>query len=412
MNPKNNAISKRHRLSTLSMAVFATMLLAACGAGDKPGDKTPVEAKPAATAASTGKGESHGDADGLKLSAEDVQRAGIKLEELKLQALADAVTVTATIRPNQDRMARIAPRVEGRVSSVQVSLGDTVRAGQTLAVLDSLAVGEASTALIQAQSADRVAESDFKRAAALNAEEIIPQKEYLRAKSEHEKAEAALRAAEDRLQLLGVSPKQVTGRVVSTFPVSAPFAGTVIEKKVTVGSLASPAEPILVVADLSKVWIEANLTETMLAKVRVGAGASVTLDAYPGEQFHGRVTYVASLLDKDSRTVQARIEVENKDGRLKPEMFASATISSTPAAGAEKREALSVPDAAIVLMQGQPTVFVFEHGGYEQRAILPGEKLSGRTVVKSGLAVGEQVVIAGSYALKARLLKSQIGDEH
>ena len=119
------------------MAVFATMLLAACGAGDKPGDKTPVEAKPAATAASTGKGESHGDADGLKLSAEDVQRAGIKLEELKLQALADAVTVTATIRPNQDRMARIAPRVEGRVSSVQVSLGDTVRAGQTLAVLDS-----------------------------------------------------------------------------------------------------------------------------------------------------------------------------------------------------------------------------------------------------------------------------------
>lgn len=412
MNLKNNAISKRHSLSTLAIAVFATMLLVACGAEDKAGDKTPAETKPAAAASSADKGESRGGADGLKLSAEDVARAGIKLEELKLQALADTVTVTATIRPNQDRMARIAPRVEGRVSSVQVSLGDAVRAGQTLAVLDSLAVGEASTALIQAQSADRVAESDFKRAAALNAEEIIPQKEYLRAKSEHEKAEAALRAAEDRLQLLGVSSKQVTGRVVSTFPVSAPFAGTVIEKKVTVGSLASPAEPILVVADLSKVWIEANLTETMLAKVRVGAGASVTLDAYPGEQFHGRVTYVASLLDKDSRTVQARIEVENKDGRLKPEMFASATISSTPAAGVEKREALSVPDAAIVLMQGLPTVFVFEHGGYEQRAILPGEKLSGRTVVKSGLAVGEQVVVAGSYALKARLLKSQIGDEH
>lgn len=397
--------SRRWLSAAISVAVLA--LLGACGASDKPTAGTP-----AAQQKSEAKDGEHADKDGLKLSAEEAQRAGITLEELKTQVLADTITVTATIRPNQDRIARIAPRVEGRVASVLAGLGDTVRIGQTLATLDSLVVGEASSALIQAQSADRVAEADFKRAAALNAEEIIPQREYLRAKSEHEKAEATLRAAEDRLRLLGVSPKQVAGRVESTFPVSAPFAGTVIEKKATVGVLSNPSEPLFVVADLSKVWIEANLGEAMLAKVRVGARATVTLDAYPGERFEGRVTYVAGVLDKDSRTIPARIEVDNKDRRLKPEMFATATIESAGVAAAQKPQALTVPDTAIVLMQGQPTVFVFEHGGYAQRAIEPGEKLSGRTVVKSGLAAGEQVVSAGTYALKARVLKSQIGDEH
>lgn len=400
MTRPNFYITLRRQFVALAAAA-SLALLGACGGGDKPAAEPKPEAK-----------SEHDDKDGLKLSAEEVQRAGIKLEALEARALIDTVTVTATIRPNQDRIVRIAPRVEGRVATVMVGLGDKVRAGQTLATLDSLAVGEASSALIQAQSADRVADADFQRAAALNAEEIIPRKEYLRAKSEHEKAEAALRAAEDRLHLLGVSPKQVAGRIASTFPVSTPFAGTVIEKKAIVGGLSSPSEPLFVVADLSKVWVEANLTEPMLAKVRIGAAATVTLDAFPGERFEGRVTYVASVLDKDTRTAGARIVLDNKDGRLKPEMFASATIASVAPEGAAKREVLTVPDEAIVLMQGQPTVFVFEHGGYEQRTIEPGEKASGRTVVKSGLAAGEQVVSAGTYALKARVLKSQISDAH
>ncbi|WP_343252100.1 efflux RND transporter periplasmic adaptor subunit [Methylibium sp. T29] len=269
-----------------------------------------------------------------------------------------------------------------------------------------MAIGEAQSALQQALSSQRVAQSDFKRAETLSAEEIIPQREFLRAKSELEKASSSLRAAEDRLRLLGASVKSGTG--ASTFPLSTPLTGTVIQKTAIVGELGTPAAPLFTVADLSRVWIEANLTEDALSKVHVGAQASVKVAAYPSEQFKGRVTYVASLLDKDSRTVPARIEVDNKDGRLKPEMFASATIDTNGA----KREALSVPDAAILLLQGQPTIFVAKGEGFESRAIEPGEKLSGRTVIKSGVAAGEKVVTAGAYALKARLLKSQIGDEH
>lgn len=390
---------------TLLTAIALASTLVACGKSDK---AAPVKEASSAAAEEKGepKKEEGKEGGGLKLSAQEVQRAGIKLEALASQVFADSITVTATIRPNQDRIARVAPRVEGRIISVAANLGDAVKAGQSLAVLDSLAMGEAQSALQQALSSQRIAQSDFKRAESLSAEEIIPQREFLRTRSELEKASAGLRAAEDRLRLLGASGKSNTG--ASTFPLSTPLAGTVIQKTAIVGELGTPAAPLFTVADLSRVWIEANITEDALSKVRVGADATVKVAAYPGEQFKGRVTYVASLLDKDSRTVPARIEVENKDGRLKPEMFATATIDTNGA----KREALSVPDAAIVLLQGQPTIFVAKGEGFESRVIETGEKLSGRTVIKSGVAAGETVVTAGAYALKARMLKSQIGDEH
>ena len=114
------------------------------------------------------------------------------------------------------------------------------------------------------------------------------------------------------------------------------------------------------------------------------------------------------MLDKDTRTIAARIEVANADGRLKPEMFATATIE----AGSDKRDVISLPDAAVVLLEGQPTVFVYEQGAYEARQVEPGERIGGRTVLKSGVKAGDRVVTSGAYALKARKLKSQLGHGH
>ena len=396
---KHQALS----LSCAALALTTLLALSGCG-GSQPAGEAKAAEKPAA------KATEH--ADGLKLSDDEAKRAGIQLETLAAKPQADSITVTATIRANQDRMARVAPRVEGRVTAVSAKLGDAVRAGQALATLDSLVIGEAATAWAHAQSALRIADADYKRAEALNADEIIPKKEFLKVQSEREMAAASLRAAEDRLRLLGVSAPRNAERVASTFTVTAPFAGTVIEKTATLGQLANPNEPLFVIADLSRVWIEADLTEALLAKVRPGATTTVTVTAYPGERFSGKLTYVAAVLDKDKRTVPARIEVDNKDGRLKPEMFASATINASGASAKASAQVLTVPDDAIVLMQGLPTVFVLEHGGYEARAIDPGAKSGGRTVVKSGLAAGDQVVASGAYALKARVLKSQISDEH
>ena len=392
MNTPKFKTSVSRRVLGISSVLAVLLALGGCG------DKAAKGEKPVQQEAKEEKG--------LKLTAEEQALAGIKFEEVSSRTFEDSVSVTATIRPNQDRIAKIAPRVEGRIVSVSANLGDNVRAGQSLAIMDSLAIGEAQSALLRAQSSERVAQADFKRAESLSAEEIIPQKELLRSRGELERASAESRAASDRLRLLGGSAS-ASGRAQSTFALTAPFAGTVIQKKATIGELGSPAEAVFTIADLSKVWIEANLTDELLSKVKTGAAATVTVGAYPGERFSGRVAYIANVLDKDSRTIAARIEVPNKDGRLKPEMFATANIAT-----GGQLEAISVPDAAILLLQGQPTVFVSEEGGFQPRAVETGEKLQGRTVIKSGLKPKDQVVAAGAYALKARMLKSQIGDAH
>jgi cobalt-zinc-cadmium efflux system membrane fusion protein len=387
------------RRSALAVAVASATLLVACGKHDQ-GAESDKHAEHA------GEKKEGGHSEELVLTTEEAGRAGVKIEEIKPQAIGDVVVVTATIQPDADRLAHVAPRIEGRITSAPAKLGDRVRVGQTLASLDSVDVGEAHAAWVQAQSELRIAEADFKRAEALNAEEIIARKDFLRAQSDRDKAAATLRAAADKLRLLGGNG--TAGGSVSGFAVTAPFAGTVIEKKATLGELGRPGESLFTIADLSRVWIQADLPEAALAKVRIGANAKVSVSAYPGETFSGRVDHLGAMLSKETRTVAARIVVPNTDGRLKPEMFATATIEIA----GDKRELLSLPDAAIVLMQGQPTVFVYEQGAYEMRPIEPGERSGGRTVVKGGLKSGQQVVTAGAYALKARKLKSQLGHGH
>jgi len=352
--------------------------------------------------------EEHAEGRELTLTSEEAARAGIKTEAIRPQKVAATISVTATIQADQDRIARVAPRTEARITAAPARLGDRVRPGQVLASLDSVAVGEAYADLVQAQSELRIAEAGLQRAESLVKDEIIPRKDYLKAQADREKAGSSVRAASDKLRMLGGNPAGGGGRGVSGFAVTAPFAGTVIEKKATLGDLANPSEPLFTVADLSRVWIMADLPESALAQVQVGAPARVTVSSYPTETFAGRVGHISAVLNKETRTVAARIEVPNADGRLKPEMFATATIEI----GSDGRELLSVPDPAVVLMQGQPTVFVLEQGAYVARVVQPGERTGGRTAITAGLQAGEQVVTAGAYELKARKQKSQLGHGH
>lgn len=408
---KNSHSQQKHRLTRLASLILAgslsATLLAGCGdkqAADKearPSEKTESE-NPGAPKSLQEKPEEPGAEKLLALSAEEVQTAGIKIAQLELREKTEQVIVTATIQANQDKLAHVGPRVPGRIVKVFASLGDRVKHGQSLAMLDSIDLGEARSAYQQAASEAALAGANFDRAERLSQDNIIPEKDYLRARAESDKASAALRAAGEKLRMMGGSPKRQSG---SVFPLTAPFTGTVIEKKAVLGELAQPDASLFTVADLSTLWIESDLFEKDLGKFKLGAPATVTLAAYPGEVFHGRLTYISSTMDKETRTVKARVEVPNPDGRLKPEMFARVAISTGASA-----KALLVPEEAVLLVQGQPTVFVAEHGGFEPRAVEVGERITGYAVLKSGVAVGERVVVSGAYALKARLLKSQIGD--
>ena len=410
------------------MSKHAAVILIACGAlalsaCERFGDSQQAESRKAEAAKGASRKDEHGhekseaeahaqekgkEEGGLKLSNEQIEAAGIKVVPMEEQEVREQVSVTATIHANMDRLARVAPRVPGRIVRVQANLGDRVAAGQVLAQLDSPEIGEALSSYWQAQTEHKLAQSSFERAERLYSEQIVPQKEFLRAQGELEKAATALRVAREKLRLLGISPGPAHGKDASSvFAVTAPFSGTIIDKAAVLGEISQPDKPLFTVADLSTVWIEGQVFEKDLAKIQVGATAEVSVTAFPGEVFKGKVAYLSSVMDKETRTLKARIDVPNNDRRLLPEMFATAAIQT-----ARGGQAILVPEGAIVLVQGVPTVFVEDAHGFEPRPIDPGEKLNGRVVVKNGIKPGELVVVAGTYALKARMLKSQIGEGH
>lgn len=340
----------------------------------------------------------------LKLSDAEINQAGIKVEQIAEESVQDAVTLTATIQPNQDRMAHVAARVPGRIVKVNATLGQRVTRGQPLAVLDSIEVGEARSVHRQARSEVSLAQADFDRYERLYKEQIVPQKEWLRARSQLEKSQSALRAASEKLQMLGTSTADAQS---STFPVSAPFAGIVIDKKAVLGELAEPKDMLFAVADLSTVWIEANLFERDLGRVKLGSDAIVTVSAYPNETFRGKLKYISNTMDKETRTARARIEVPNPGEKLKLEMFATAVLQTETTT-----KALIVPSDAVVIIDNRPSVYVEHTGGFEARGVELGDKLRGRVVLKSGVKPGDLVVVGGAYELKARQLKSQLGSGH
>ncbi len=397
--------------------LFAAILVAGLtvsGCSKTESGSTTEKSTKEASHGAPGKDEKHtgkegGEAGIIKLTPEEMQTAGITVATVDLQTITEQLTLTATIRANQDRIAHVAPRVPGRLIKVSGNLGDTVKSGQTIALIDSIELGEAHSVYLQSKSQHDVARVDFDRADKLRKDEIIPEKDYLRARSEYEKAKAALQAASDKLRLLGVAQYSSNNpsSAFSVYPLTAPFSGTIIEKKAVLGELAKTDDSLFTVADLSTVWIEANLFEQDLAKIRRGATAKISVAAYPGETFEGRLTYISSTLDKETRTVQARIEVQNPEGRLKPEMFATASVNT---GGSSK--GLSLPQDAVLLMQGQPTIFVEEHGGFEPRPVESAQGNSRQVLIKAGLKPGERVVVTGAYAIKARLLKSQLGEGH
>jgi cobalt-zinc-cadmium efflux system membrane fusion protein len=347
-------------------------------------------------------GEDPGDNGAIRLTEAEVEEAGILTEELKPQQMADELALTANITADQNRMAHVAPRVEGLLIGIAANLGDKVEKGQKLAVIDSIPMGEAQAEYRRTASELRLARTNFERAERLFSQKVTPQRQWQEARSAMERAQASFRAASDRLEMLGGLPD--TGK--PHFTLAAPFAGTVIEKGAVLGELAKTDKSLFTIADLSTVWIEADVLEKDVGKLAAGARATVTLPAYPGEVFTGEVTYVSSVLDRKTRTVKARVEAPNPEGKLRIDMYATVVVETRRSID----RLLSLPQSAVLLVQGRPTAYVLTRRGFEPRPVKTGETMKGRVVIASGLAEGEKVVTAGAFALKARQLKSTLGE--
>jgi cobalt-zinc-cadmium efflux system membrane fusion protein len=347
----------------------------------------------------------------VRLKPEIRQDYGVVVETAKKVTLGGLIAATGKVESNADRTAHVSPRIPGKIVRVGASLGDTVVAGQVLARLDSVELGEALSEYHKARSRVGLARGNMGRIRTLVEKKIAARKEILQAETEYQTAMSELHADEERLRLYGLSPSEFeehTEKKRVLLPVHSPIAGVVTQKHTTVGELADPSKNLFTVADLSSVWVLVDINEKDLAKIEKGRPAAVKVGAFPDSVFRGKVTYIADLVDEATRTVKARIEVPNPGRRLKPEMFAAVEVAIPPSGP----PVLAVPEEAIIELEGKKVLFITgDDAEFIPREVATGAKGGGWVEVTAGLKEGERFAAKGGFLLKSELKKGELGEE-
>ena len=328
----------------------------------------------------------------VTLSPEAAAAAGIRTEPAAKRLLALRIAAAGEIEWNARRVVHLTARTPGRLERVLVVRGDRVREGQLLAELYS-----PDYLTLQAEYVQAAAR--LKRHAGDPAEEGA--------------ARAFLAGARDRLRLLGVTDAEVETLGATSSPrpllaVRAPLAGTVLEANVVAGDAAELGTSLFRLADPASLWACLHIQERDLAAVKTGAEVVLRTQAYPGEDFRGRLVLVGDVVESGTRTVEGRVEIGSGNGRLKPGMFVETTIAS-----AGERPALVVPETALQDDAGKPIVFVLTgERTFTRREVRIGARSGGAVEILEGLAEGEAVVTSGSFLLKSEIRKGSLEDEH
>ena len=356
----------------------------------------------------------------VELSVEATARAGIKLAPVEERALSGELSTTGEVDYDQNLLAQVSTRLAGRVERATAELGQSVRAGQTLATIDSLDMGKAKAEFLQAKTRLELADKNRVREETLFEKKVSSEQSMLTARSAFEESRAGYEAAKEALRLYGLSNAEVDAvrygdSRSAIFAVRAPFDGKVVEKHLTRGELVTPEKSLFTIADLRREWVWIDVYEQDLARVHPGDIAEVRVDAFPDRTYRGVVSYVRDEVDKESRTVRARIDVDNADGALRPRMFAKVQLTDPHAAGGAKSAplVLVVPDAAVQRDGDAFLVFVLagENNRYQRRVVAIGRRAGGNVEIRSGVAKGEKVVTEGSFVLKAQASKDRFGGE-
>lgn len=360
------------------------------------------------------------------------KNAGIETAPATTGLLSGALDVTGIIAADEARVAHLRPLAKGVIEKIDVSLGSRVTAGQPLLTYDNVELGQLvgeylteQSALRQAQTNREVKRTAQGRAEALITIEAIAQQELDLRRAEFRNAEAAVASAEARvsrveeqLHRFGLSDQDLAGlrpnaneaphRAASHSILRSPFAGVVTKFDVAVGEVVESDKELFTVADLSTVWVLADVYEKDVARVKREGSVAVKVDAYPDRMFSGRVTHVSDIIDPATRAAKVRCVVDNRDGALKLDMFAKVTLGT-----AEERRAVTVPVDAIQHVDNQPVVFVRQsETRFERRDVQVGRRVGDQVEILAGVSDGDRVVATGSFYLKTALLRERIGDEH
>ncbi len=323
----------------------------------------------------------------------------------------ESTAILGELRPNENAYAEIGAPVASRIVKVNVSPGQTVSTGQVLAVLQNSDVGKARSETISAQARLELANRTLERKRRLGSEHIVAQREIQEAEANVESATADLRASKATLRSLGLSGTDAEHLTDDpSFSLRSPIGGTVIDRDAVQGQLAEPSKPLFRVGNLGRLWLTVHAFERDAVRVKTGSNARVAFAALPGRTFTGKITLVGRQVESDSRTVPVRIEIDNRDGILRPGMSATAWLT----VGQQTGDVLAVPAASLQRLQERWIVFIPKSDTeFEMREVGRGRDLGGEVEILSGLKSGETVVVDGAFLLKAQAERSSgEGEEH
>jgi cobalt-zinc-cadmium efflux system membrane fusion protein len=313
--------------------------------------------------------------------------------------LTRTLRLTGNVAYNAFATTPVITQIGGPVSRILVLPGQHVNQGQHMLDLSSPDYSQLLDAYLKAADSYRLADKSYARAKDLYAHHANAEKDVEQAESDRTQAQADLNAAEQGMKILGIKNPSALANAPSSalIPVLAPISGEVVERLVSPGQVVQAgATQAFTISDLKTVWILANVYQGDLANIRPGQDVVVTTDAYP-DIFHGRISYVSPSVDPNTRTLQARIVVDNPGEKLKKDMYCTVTVTA-----GSMSNAVAVPDTAILRDDNnQPFVYVATGSNqFGRRDVVAGNSQSGQTQILKGISMGERVVGDGSLFLQ------------
>ncbi len=327
------------------------------------------------------------------------QMSHVQVVTVTPTTLKRTLRLTGSVAYNAFNTTPVITQVGGPVSRILVVPGEHVRAGQPMLDVSSPDYSQLLSAYLKAADAFRLTQKNYTRAQELYQHHAIAERDLEQAESDHNQAQADLNAAEQGMKILGIKNPEDLMKTPSSaqIPVLAPISGEVVERLVAPGQVVQAGQTqAFTLSDLSTVWVLANVYQTDLAYVQSGEDVIVQTDAYPGS-FHGRISYVSPALDPNTRTLQARIVVDNPGEKLKRDMYCTVSVAAGSLANV-----VAVPDSS-VLRDDNNQPFVYTASGTNQfgrRDVELGASQNGQVQILKGVSVGDRVVGDGSLFLQ------------
>jgi cobalt-zinc-cadmium efflux system membrane fusion protein len=354
----------------------------------------------------------HSDEKIIRLSDEAIKEEGIEVSPAGPGTLQISVSLPGEVAINADRMAHIVPRLGGIVREVRKKAGDTVSAGEVMAVMESRELAEAKAKYLAALKRLELAKSNYTRFETLWKKEAIPEKQYLEFRNALDEAEIERDSAEQKLRAIGFPedflerlPKQPPGSL-SRYEIEAPFEGTVINKHMSLGEMLKDDADAFIIADLGTVWVNIHIYPKDLSHVREGQKVIIsTGNGIPDAE--GTIEYVEPVVGDKTRAAIARVVLPNPEKKWRPGLFVTAKVI------VESIDVpVLVPKTALKTIEGKPVAFVREDEGFEPRTVKTGRSDGSHVEIVAGLQAGERFASDGSFLLKAEAGKGEAGHEH